>query len=722
MTSPKIQKTHLERQAVIYIRQSSPLQVETNVESKRRQYQLVERGQALGWHETQCTIIDDDQAISGAQSYNRPGFQQVISMMALREVGIILGLEVARLARNCLDWYQLLEVAGVFDVLVADEDGVYDLRDFNDRFLLGMKGVFAEVELYQIRARLERARRNKAQRGELQIQLPIGLEWDEATNKPRLTVDESIRQAITQVFRLFRQLRTARGVLNYLYQAGAELPYQHQSRERGRILGWRRPHYEMIYAILTNPLYAGVYCFGKTEKQVDPIHQITHVRVLPRDAWAVFLPDNHPGYITLDEFEDNQRLLADNATRFPGHRGAAGSGPALLQGLVFCQHCGQRMRIRYRDGQPYYTCDKARQYYGEPFCNHANAQRVDAMVVELFLTVVNTGTLELTLEYDQKLQQERAQLDLGRQQKLQRLEYETNLARRRYEAVEPENRLVARTLETEWNQKLEALTAARQAVEAQRQSTGELMSTLAQMQHVVAHLRDYWFAEPFTTQDKKELLRCLIEQVSLENRGKIIRAQVHWFGGATSQLDVPKYLFSSPQIYHHIHELARTHTDYEIADMLNQEGIKSLKGHTWTVRRVMDFRLTNAIPSGFTTNANLRIPDTGYITCAEAAQQLGVSPRTIQNWYQWGVLPGKQDETGKPIWIEWNDDIMHRLNGGATPDPRMVSMRMLSRTLNKERRDVLVWAAAQGHTIYRLLRGKTLCFFVLPNTESDSHK
>jgi DNA invertase Pin-like site-specific DNA recombinase len=216
MTSHKIQKTHLERQAVIYIRQSSPLQVETNVESKRRQYQLVERVQTLGWHATQCTVIDDDQAISGAQSYNRPGFQQVISMMALREVGIILGLEVARLARNCLDWYQLLELAGVFDVLVADEDGVYDLRDFNDRFLLGMKGVFAEVELYQIRARLERARRSKAQRGELQIQLPIGLDWDEATNKPRLAVDESIRQAITQVFRLFRQLRTARGVLNYL--------------------------------------------------------------------------------------------------------------------------------------------------------------------------------------------------------------------------------------------------------------------------------------------------------------------------------------------------------------------------------------------------------------------------------------------------------------------------------------------------------------------------
>ena len=545
MTSPKILNTHLERQAVIYIRQSSPLQVETNVESKRRQYQLVERVQTLGWPETQCTVIDDDQAISGAQSYNRPGFQRVISMMALREVGIILGLEVARLARNCLDWYQLLELAGVFNVLVADEDGIYDLQDFNDRLLLGMKGLFAEVELYQIRARLERARRSKAKRGELQIQMPIGLDWDEATNKPRLAVDESVRQAVGRVFRLFRQLRTARGVLNYLCREGAELPYQNQSRERGRIIGWRCPHYEMIYAMLTNPLYAGIYCFGKTEKQVDPINHTTHVRTLPRDEWVAFLPDNHPGYITLDEFEDNRRILANNANRFPGHRGAARAGPALLQGLVFCQHCGHRMRMRYSDGKPYYTCDKARQYYGDPICNHANAQRVDAMVV------VNTDTLELTLDYDAKLRQERTQLDLGRQQKLQRLDYETNLARRRYDAVEPENRLVARTLETEWNHKLEELTAARQTVEAQRQSTGEITSTLAQMQHVVAHLRDYWFAEQFTMQDKKELLRCLIEQVFLENRGKIIRAQVRWFGGATSELDVPKYLFSSPQIYCH---------------------------------------------------------------------------------------------------------------------------------------------------------------------------
>jgi hypothetical protein len=205
-------------------------------------------------------------------------------------------------------------------------------------------------------------------------------------------------------------------------------------------------------------------------------------------------------------------------------------------------------------------------------------ERVDAMVVELFLTVVNTDTLELTLDYDQKLRQERAQLDLGRQQKLQRLEYETNLARRRYEAVEPENRLVARTMETEWNQKLEELTAVRQTVEAQRQSTSEITSTLAQMQHLVAHLRDYWFAEQFTTQDQKELLRCLIEQVFLENQGKIIRAQVHWFGGATSELDVPKYLFSSPQIYHWIRELARTHTDYEIAESSTRKAFRPSKG------------------------------------------------------------------------------------------------------------------------------------------------
>jgi hypothetical protein len=343
---------------------------------------------------------------------------------------------------------------------------------------------------------------------------------------------------------------------------------------------------------------------------------------------------------------------------------------------------------------------------------------VDDLVEELFLTVVNAETLELSLSHDEKLRQEVTLAEQGWQEKLKRLEYEANLARRRYELVDPENRLVAHTLETEWNQRLVALEKAKAVYEAQRPTTYELRSTLEQMQQVIAHLRDLWYADSLSAQDKKELLRCLIEHVFLERHDKVIRTQVSWYGGTISELDVPKYLFSSPHIYHRIRHMALTHTDAEIADMLNREGTKTVKGRLWTSRRVMDFRLSNAIPSGFTTNRELRVPDSGYITSAEAAAQLGVSQSTVQKWYRSGLLSGKQDSRQAPLWIRWTDDVMCRLNGGAVPVPRMVSVRSLCRSQGMRPDEVLAWAQANEHTIYRLRRGSSLRFYILPHESS----
>ncbi|MCP4362373.1 MAG: recombinase family protein [Chloroflexi bacterium] len=719
MSHHKITAKHLQRQAVIYIRQSTLKQVEQNQESGRRQYQLVDRAQALGWSAAQCVVIDDDQAHSGAFSADREGYQRLISMIALREVGAILGLEVARLARNNLDWYQMLELAAAFEVLIVDEDAVYDPRDFNDRLLLGLKGTMAEVELHQIRTRMVRGRLNKAKRGELALNLPIGLDWDPHTDKAGLAIDHSVRHTIEMVFRLFGQLRSIRGVLNYLRREGLELPHQHLDRKLGRQIGWRRPSYDALYGILTNPVYAGVYCYGKKEKQRNPLTQTVHVRKRPRHEWDVFLPEHHPGYITLAEFEENQQILENNRNLFPANQGAPRHGLALLQGLVFCQHCGSKMRVRYSRGQPYYTCDAAERRYGDPVCNRASAKRVDALVEELFLTLINAETLELSLAYDEKLDQEVASVERAWQEKLQRLEYETELARRRYEMVDPENRLVAQTLETAWNQRLVELEAARRAYTAQKPTTVELTSTLEQLQHVVTHLRDYWQGEQVSAQDKKELLRCLIEQLFLESQGKVIRTRVCWYGGAFSELDVPKYIFSSPQLYHRIRDLARTQTDHEIAATLNQEGVTTVKNKAWTARRVMDFRLSNAIASGFTTNEALRLTDAGYITSAEAATQLGVSQGTIQTWYRLEVLSGKHDGGQSPLWIEWTEDVVRRLDGSATPDPRMVSVRSLCRTQEKRPNEVLAWAQSNGHRIYRLRRGSAMRFFILPKNSSE---
>jgi len=719
MSHAKIQTNHRQRLAVIYIRQSSLQQLEKNLESQKRQYQLVERAQALGWPAARCRVIDEDLGISGAHSANRPGYQRLISMLALREVGLVLGLEVSRLARNSLDWYQLLELAAAFDVLIADEDGVYDPGEFNDRLLLGLKGTISEVELYQIRARLQRGRLNKAQRGELIGRLPVGFERDRVTQTIGLSADQSVRHALTHVFRLFRQQRSIRAVLRYLCRAQLELPHQTPQRRFGDDIRWQPPSYDALYALLTNPCYADIYCYGRRQHQHDPLTQQAHVRRRPREDWEVFIPNHHPGYITLEAFEENQRMLADNRSHLP-HAGAPRRGPSLLQGIVYCQHCGRRMRVCYHHGAPYYTCDAEHRRYARPICNRASAKRVDALVEELFLKLVNAQTVSQSWSHQEKLREEANAIDRHWQQKLQRLEYQADLARRRYEQVDPANRLVAQTLETEWNQCLEALNETQQAYKTQRPSPQDITSTHEQMQTVIAQLRELWYGETITTEEKKELLRCLVEQVFLEGHGKVIRARVGWYGGAVSELDVPKYLFSAPDLYHQIRNLAHTHTDAEIAAQLNQADVKTVKSKNWTPRRVMDFRLSNAIASGFTTTAELRLPETGYVTSAEAAEQLGVSQTTIQKWYRLGVLGGKHDGGQAPLWIRWTDSVRERLNGGATPDPRMVSVRRLCHTQNKQPDKILSWAQQRGHAIYRLRRGARLRFFVLPVEPSQT--
>ena len=716
MTHPKIQATHYQRQAIIYVRQSTLRQVEEHQESRHRQYQLVERAQALGWPAARCLVIDDDLGLSGAQSSNRPGYQRLISMLALREVGLILGLEVSRLARNCVDWYQLLELAAAFEVLIADEDGVYDPSDFNDRLLLGLKGTLSEVERYQICARMQRGRLNKARRGELIGILPVGLAYDQATQCIRLTADQSVRHALSHVFKLFRQLRSIRAVLHYLQRAQLELPHQLRG-SHGHDIRWQPPSYDALYALLTNPRYAGVYCHGRRQRQPAPLTQPVPVRRRQRHDWEVFLPEHHPGYITLAEFEDNQWILANNASHLP-QPGAPRRGPSLLQGIVYCQHCGRRMRVYYHKGTPYYTCDAEHRRYGSAICNRASAKRVDALVEELFLNVVNTATVELSWSHQEKLAEEAAAVDQRWREKLQRLAYQADLARRRYEHVDPANRLVAQTLENDWNERLVELASVRQAYEAQRPSAPTLTATCEQMQGVIAQLREHWYSEAVTEPAKKELLRCLIEHVFLESRGKVIRASVKWYGGAISELDVPKYLFSAPQCYHRISELAQHYTDAEIAAQLNQAAFHTVKGKPWTTRRVMDFRLSNAIPSGFTTNTALRLPQTGYITSAEAAQQLRVSQSTVQKWYRLGILTGKHDGGQAVLWIRWTADVGERLAGGATPQLQMVSVRTLCRTQGKQPDEILAAAQQQGYPIYRLRRGTTLRFYILPDNPS----
>lgn len=719
MSQAKIKAHHLQRKAVIYIRQSSLHQVHEHEESKRQQYQLAALAQSLGWAETDCEIIDDDQAISAAQSYNRPGYQRLTAMVALREVGLIVGFDVGRLARNCLDWYNLLQIAAVFDVLVADAEGIYDLSQFNDRLLLGLKGIFAEAELHQIQARMVGARMSKAARGELRFRLPIGLEWDELSGRPRPVVDQAIREAIALVFRLFGQLRSIRAVLRYLRSAEIELPYQRRAPGLGDPIEWRKPTRDALQALLNNPLYAGVYCYGRRETTLDPLERVVHRRQRPREEWLAFLPDHYPGYITLAEYDENQRILANNAYHFPNHQGATRKGKALIQGLAICAHCGRKMHVRYSQGRARYLCDYDHIRYADPVCNRASARHVDGLVTHLFLQLVTPNALEVALSFKDKLQQEADQIDLVWQQRIKRLQYEANLARRRYETVDPDNRLVAQTLETEWNQKLTSLSETEQRYLAQRPSPPQLVSTLAEMRAVITHLRDYWFADTITAQDKKELLRCLVEQVIVDGRGDLIQVQVQWYGGSVSELTIPKRLQTSADIYFRIQELARHQTDQAIADQLKAEGSPTAAKRPWTARHVLTFRRFHLIPSAFDVDPDVRLPEATYITGAEASQRLGVKMDSINEWCQLGILTSQQAGPNKRFWVYWDEEVGYRLSGQATPLANMVSVRSLCTTRGETRAQVFAWAREHKYPIYRLQRGSTKPFYILLNDPPD---
>ncbi len=709
----KIQVNHLQRKAVIYIRQSSVQQMENNSESQRRQYHLKERAIDLGWREKDCIVIDDDLGISGADSENRQGYQKLLAMIALREVGIIFGIEVSRLSRNCLDWYKLLEVASCFSCLIGDEDGIYDPLDFNDRLLLGLKGTISEAELYQIKVRMMRGRINKAKRGELELRLPIGYERDLEGNVV-MSSDESVRTALSDLFGLFRQIRSIRGTLLYLKRRGLQFPFQMHMPKGVKKIEWRAPSYDSLYSIITNPTYAGVYIYGRRKRQKDPIQNKIITRTVPQQQWEVFIGDHHEGYISYEEYKNNQEILRNNSYKESMSKGAPREGEALLQGIVHCKKCGLKMRVRYTQRKPYYCCDRDHRRFGEPVCSWASAKRVDGAFEELFLSVLHSGTVDLSFKFALKQKQEMARLKNHWEQKLKRLQYEANLAQRRYESVDPENRLVASTLERQWNEKLEVLEDAKRNFERQFKSEQPLKLTISEIKQAINELPRRWYSSDICIQDKKEIVRTLVEQVFVDTQQKIIKVEVNWCGESMTELSVPKYIFTSAAIYHKIKELARQKTDKEIAEELNAESIKTVKGHDWTARRVMDFRLSNGIASSFTASEKLKIPNSGFITSRELAQTLKVNQTTIQKWFNAGILEGRKGEGQCRLWIKTNEEMIKKLDGTAPIDSTCVSFKRLMAERKRTMAEVVELAKNKGYEILRIRRGSKYCFYIQP--------
>jgi len=453
----KLQPTHLARLALIYVRQSSLKQVQRNTGSTARQYDLATCARQLGWQPEQLVVIDQDQAQSGASSTQRTGFQDLVSEVGLGHAGAVLSLEASRLARSSSDWYRLLEICALTNTLVIDEEGIYDPGQYNDRLLLGFKGTMSEAELHWLRSRLLGGKLELARQGKLRLHPPTGFVHD-VTGQLVKDPDEAIQAGIQQVFDCFADCRTARGVVLYFRKHNLLIPTRLWGTARAGECVWRPLSAGRVLDILHNPFYAGTYVYGQTQTVPRPPGEgTTPVKQIQREAWPIVIHEHHEGYISWQQFQHNQQQLADNRNGYNrSRRGAVREGVGLLQGIVLCGRCGRRMKVRYQEARnrPNYICDGHYQSYGDTWCQAIRGQHVDAAITQIILDAIQPAQVAVALVALDHLHQREQQLERQRALQIERAQYEADLAQRRFMNVEPENRLVARSLERDWNTKL----------------------------------------------------------------------------------------------------------------------------------------------------------------------------------------------------------------------------------------------------------------------------
>jgi DNA invertase Pin-like site-specific DNA recombinase len=678
----KIRPSHLERAAFVYLRQSTPSQVEQNRESTARQYALADRACQLGWPKQQVVIIDEDLGLSGASTDKRSGFARLTSEVALTHVGIVLGLEVSRLARNNADWYRLLELCGITDTLIGDNDGIYHPALFNDRLLLGLKGTMSEAELHILRARLDGGIRNKAARGELRRGLPVGFIWGEQDGEVLFHPDEAVTGAIRTVFERFAEFGSARRVWLWFRSEGLSLPLQQAPSGQLGPIHWIPASYTAIHNILTNPVYAGAYAYGKTrcERYVDEQGAVKkRMRHLPMEQWAVLIPDHHPGFIDWASFQANQARL-DSNTRPQPHQsgGAVREGSALLQGIATCGHCGRRLMTHYRgrNSTPGYHCAGKDIVDGRgQYCLTVGGLAIEKAVANAFLEAVTPAAVEaVRLSIEQLQAHQDAALSQWRLE-VERARYKAERAERRYRAVEPENRLVARGLETEWENRLRDLATAEAELRRREQQQPSALTPeqLQRLQRLGSDIRQVWSAPTTTDRDRKELLRTLLEEVILNLKRAEGQAQLtlRWRGGAITILDVPVPRFkpmgprTDEDTISLLRRLAALYPDEVIAGILNRQGRKTATGERFTANHVGNLRRYRGIPR-FQPPAE---PPTGeLVSIRKAAQILGMNTSSIHRWLADGFIAGEQVTPGAPWQIRITDELRARIVPQAPPE------------------------------------------------------
>jgi DNA invertase Pin-like site-specific DNA recombinase len=707
--SGKITSSHRSRAAVIYVRQSTLAQLERNTESTARQYDLVNRARQLGWPRETIRVVDADLGISGSVLGQREGFESLVAEVALGQVGIILALEASRLARDNAAWYRLLDLAGACDTLVADADGVYHPGLFNDRLVLGIKGTMAEAELHVLRARLEGGIKNKAARGELRRGLPVGLVWGEADGEIGFHPDEAVTGVIAATFERFAVCGSVRATWLWLRGQGLRWPLQRVAclRPGGGTpqITWVEPTYHAVHTTLSHPAYAGAYVYGRTRKEryLDASGVLRQrARRLPRDQWEVLIPDHHPGFTDWDTYLANQARTGTNIrpqARQPG-TGAVREGCALLQGLATCGTCGRKLAIFYGGPAkcvPNYYCQGSAELAGGRGARHMSTggQAIDAAVAEAFLAALAPAALDACLQaarqlengHDAALAQHRRQAEQAR--------YHASRAERRYRAVDPDNRLVARGLEAEWEQALreqadaEAELARREAARPKTLTDGERTAILA----LGDDLGAVWDAPTTTDKDRKQLLRTLLDEVNItlhrDDPGPHASLVLRWKGGAISELTVPlrrrqPKIRTSEDTISLIRRLAVHYPDAQIAGILNRQHRTTARGLSFTANRVASLRTHWRIDCHQPSD---QTPEGELLNVTQAARQLGIAPSTLLRWLDDGFVAGEQVTPGAPWQIRPTAELRGMLTSDA-PDG-WLALHHASRALGLSRQTVL---------------------------------
>jgi DNA invertase Pin-like site-specific DNA recombinase len=629
--SDKIKPQHLQRKALLYIRQSSPDQVLHNQESRRLQYAMKERLGQLGWQEIE--VIDDDLGYTANGTITRQGFERMVAAVCLGKVGVVAARELSRFARNNREWQQLIEMCRVVDTLLLDKEMVYAPRESNDRLLLGLKGSLNEYELDLLRARSVEARHAKARRGELVVSAPVGF-LKTPDQRFEKDPDRRVQEALLLVFRKFRELGSVRQTLLWFLEEGLQLPV----RQPDSVIVWKRPIYATVYRLLTNPIYGGAYAYGKTEAVISYVNgQARRGRRRKRpQQWLALIPEAHEGYIIWEEFQKIQQMLAENVQGWE-RRGAVKCGAALLSGLLRCRRCGRKLTLHYtgnRHSFLRYACRRGRLDQGEPKCIAFGGVPVDEAVGREILRVVQPGAVKAAVLASQQIAHQQDDVQKALRCDLEAARYEAQRAQKQFDAVDPENRLVAENLERRWNQALERVHQLEQRLDEQLTGVDdEASATVEEFQNLAVDLEAIWRGGHADARLKKRIVRTLIHEVVADidaAAGEVILV-IHWQGGVHTELRVSRRrrgacgTATSKDIVAAVRSLARICDDQAIAGVLNRNGLRTGRGNRWTRGRVTSMRCTNSIPVYAETEAT-----NDYLTLTEAAQSLGISTRTLR--------------------------------------------------------------------------------------------